>query len=110
MLKSVVQQKYIYRLLRLDALAFHVTIGPNTKNRSIAKPFFHHFYFIAASGGAPIAAAENSYVLSFLQESLGQPKHHWCFTRAADRQVSHADHRRAQTFRRINSLRVQPRV
>ena len=110
MLKSVVKQKNVDRLLRLNASPFHVTIWSNSENNSVANPFFHHFYFIAAPARATIAAAENRYMLSFRQKSLRQPKYHWRFSRASDRQVPDAYDRRIQTFRGIDSLGVQPRV
>src|SRR5690242_18186176 len=98
MLKSVVQEKNVDRLLRLDSMAFSITIFADSERDPALETMLHHLDFVTRAARTTVATAENRHALAFLEEFFGEPQHHWRLSGAPHSQIANANHLAAQTL------------
>src|ERR1700682_5304891 len=97
MLESIIEYK-IFGSVPRENVAIFITIGAHADFYFSRKPFAQERNFIALwlatrirSRGAAISASQYRSAFPLRGQSFGDPQHHRCFTRAADREVSHTD-------------------
>src|SRR5690242_14717099 len=108
MLKAIVEEKNINRLLRLKPLAFSKTIFPHAKCHAPLQPKFHQLDFIARSIRAAITSAENRNPLPFRKKLLCEPDHHWSLARAPNGEIPDTNDCAFQAFLFEPSFLVHP--
>src|SRR5438552_876048 len=108
MLKTIIQNKNVNRLLRFEAMAFGKAVLAHAKTHAVREAELHQFNFVAASVYAPVAAAQNRHTLPFRKKFLSEPDDHWRLAGAADGKIAHADDRSFQPPLSQPTLRVEP--
>src|SRR5580704_12555980 len=107
MLKTIIHQKNVHTNL-LQPKSLFVAIFANSKLYTGLEPHFHLLDFVAGTLPALISPSENTHAIPLRQKPLRQPDDHWRFTGTANRQISNANHRRANAALRQNPFRVHP--
>src|ERR1700730_11982603 len=92
MLKTVIQQKYIDRVLGFQAAPGCKPIGTDTEQNIAAETTLEQVNFVAAAVRASVTAAENGYSLSLCQKLFGEPQNHGSFAGSADSHLPNADY------------------
>ena len=98
MLEPIIQNEPFCAIFR-ECEAILITVFAYAKLSPAVEPLAQHSDLVGhgLSGGtalteAPITPRQNGGTMPFPGQPLGNPKHHWRFTRAADRQVANTDY------------------
>src|SRR5690242_21333227 len=108
MLKAIVEEKNINRLLRLKPLTFSKTIFAHAKCHAPLQPKFHQLDFVARSICAAITAAENRNPLPFRKKLFCEPDHHRSLARAPNGEIPDAYDCAFQALPFVPSFLVHP--
>src|SRR5271168_573640 len=108
MLKAVVEQENINRLLLLDAMTFGKAIFADAKRNPALQAMLHQRDFVACAAGASITSAQNRDALPFREKFLCEPQHHRSLARASNGQIADANHFAAQTILLQPAILIQP--